>query len=59
MAKSSLVAQQKMDEDSAFNSAKVITARFYAEHIMPRASAYAKAAMSGSESTMALPDEQF
>ena len=59
MAKSALVAKVKMAEDRSFYSAKVITAQFYAEHIMPRALAYVKAAEFGSDTIMALDDDQF
>jgi hypothetical protein len=40
-----------------FRRAKISTARFYFDHIMPRASAYARAARSGSESTMGIAAE--
>ncbi|MEH6556515.1 MAG: acyl-CoA dehydrogenase [Oceanicoccus sp.] len=59
LAKSSLVAKQKLTEDEPFYSAKIITARFYGEQIMPRASAHAKAVLSGCDTTMALQDDQF
>ena len=45
--------------DAAFCEAKVITARFYAEHIMPRCAAYAMAATAGTGSLMALPEDSF
>jgi 3-(methylthio)propanoyl-CoA dehydrogenase len=35
--------------DDAFCDAKLATVRFYAEHIMPRATAYAQAATAGSD----------
>lgn len=59
MAKAALVAKTKMTEDEEFYSAKIITARFYAEQVMPRVSAYLAAAKSGSDMTMALADDQF
>lgn len=59
MARAALVAKAKMSEDNGFYSAKIITARFYAEQIMPRASAYLKAVATGSEMTMALDERQF
>ena len=59
LARSALVAKAKMADDESFYGAKIISARFYAEQIMPRAAAYMQAAKSGSDMTMALADEQF
>ena len=58
MAKAALIADRKLAEDEPFFSAKLVTSRFYAEHIMPRAISYALAAKAGSESMMALSVEQ-
>jgi acyl-CoA dehydrogenase len=62
MARAALTATRRLadaDKDKAFLEAKVITARFYAEQILPRSSGYRQAAMSGSDTTMALPEESF
>ena len=59
MARAALVAKNRLAEDENFYGAKIITARFYAEQIMPRVAAYVQAAESGSDTTMALADEQF
>jgi alkylation response protein AidB-like acyl-CoA dehydrogenase len=59
LAKGALISKQKMADDYAFYSAKVVTARFYAQQIMPRAAAHVKAAQSGSDMTMALSEDQF
>jgi alkylation response protein AidB-like acyl-CoA dehydrogenase len=59
LAKSALIAQQKLSEDRPFYEAKITTAGFYAEHIMPRAISYVEAAESGSDFIMALADDQF
>ena len=63
MARAALAASRKLDngdeQDAAFYQAKIITASFYFEHIMPRSIAYARAATAGSESTMAMPVDQF
>ena len=59
MAKSAIIAHQKMADDEAFYKAKIITAHFYAEHIMPRAEGFSKAAMASSDVMMALEDDQF
>jgi alkylation response protein AidB-like acyl-CoA dehydrogenase len=45
--------------DKAFMDAKLITARFYAERIMPDAGALRRKIEGGAESLMALPPEAF
>jgi len=45
--------------DKAFLEAKQVTARFYFEHLLPRAAACCAAATAGSETLMALAAEQF
>ncbi|MCC5870091.1 MAG: acyl-CoA dehydrogenase C-terminal domain-containing protein, partial [Gammaproteobacteria bacterium] len=47
------------DSDRDFLEAKQLTARFYAEHLMPRAGACLQAILAGSETLMALSEEQF
>jgi acyl-CoA dehydrogenase len=63
MARAALAASRKLssgtEQDTAFCEAKIITANFYFEHIMPRTIAYARAATAGSESTMAMPVDLF
>ena len=39
MARAMMAALDRMDTDAAFCSAKVITARFYAESVLPQAAA--------------------
>jgi hypothetical protein len=46
-------------EDKAFHQAKLITARFFAERIMPEAGSLRHKIEAGAESTMALPAEAF
>ena len=46
-------------QDEEFYSAKLVTARFYTEQVLPRASAHGSAIRSGGESTMDLVEEQF
>ena len=57
MAKGALAAESH--PDSSFGDAKIKTAHFYCRHILPRAAAYAEAAMAGPELVMALPAESF
>ncbi|HYQ91106.1 MAG TPA: acyl-CoA dehydrogenase C-terminal domain-containing protein, partial [Candidatus Competibacteraceae bacterium] len=61
MARAALVAQQKLaaGEDPEFHEAKLITARFYAEQILPKATALLNAIKAGGKSTLALAEGQF
>lgn len=62
MARAALAAKCRLadgDPDSAFLEAKLMTARFYAAHILPRSSGYGQAAIAGSEVIMAMPEESF
>ena len=46
-------------DDRAFADAKLVTARFYGQHILPRAQGFAAAAMAGADAVMALAEESF
>ncbi len=59
MTRAAAVAVSKMAEDESFYAAKVITARFYSEHVLPRAYAFSSAARSDWAHVMALGEEQF
>ncbi len=62
MARAALVANSKLiagDSDAAFYQAKLITAQFYAQQILPRSAGYFEAAIAGSEATMAMPEGSF
>ncbi|BFM04981.1 acyl-CoA dehydrogenase [Halioxenophilus aromaticivorans] len=62
MAKNQLHAQAQLAEgagDAEFLKAKLVTANFYFEQLLPKTQAYFAAIESGSESTMALSEEQF
>jgi alkylation response protein AidB-like acyl-CoA dehydrogenase len=62
MARAALAAQRKLDGeagDAEFYKAKLGTARFYAEQIMPQASALLQTITRGSETTLVLDDDQF
>jgi hypothetical protein len=61
MARAARVAQDKLmiGQDSVFHEAKLVTARFYAEHVLPKASALLSSILSGGASIMALTEEQF
>lgn len=62
MARSALQAQAMLDTgsgDPEFLQAKMVTARFYSEQLLPRTSSLLCAICSGSETTMSLGDDQF
>jgi alkylation response protein AidB-like acyl-CoA dehydrogenase len=60
MARSARIASRLADGDSdqGFLRAKVTTARFYAEHVLPQSGAWRDAIIAGSESALGL-DERF
>ncbi|OWF65044.1 acyl-CoA dehydrogenase [Polynucleobacter hirudinilacicola] len=59
MARSLLVAERLRDSDPAFYSAKIATARFFAENLLPQAGALATSIIESGHSTNALEVEQF
>jgi alkylation response protein AidB-like acyl-CoA dehydrogenase len=59
MARAMMVAQDKMDSDPAFFKAKLITARFYADSVLPQAAALAQSIRQAGASTNRMPVELF
>jgi hypothetical protein len=61
MARALLVAEEQVaaGNDAGFMQAKVITARFYADHILSRAPGVRDAVVEGAEAATALPAEAF
>jgi hypothetical protein len=62
MANSALKAAHLLEggaSDTGFLDAKRVTARFYFDHLLPRVGAYLAAITAGSDSMMALPEDQF
>jgi len=62
MGRAAKVAVDKLakgEGDAAFMRAKLATARFYAENLLPLADAYALSAMAGSQGALALGADQF
>lgn len=61
MARALLAAEAELAQgkDAAFMQAKIATARFYAEHILPRTAGLRDAIVEGAGSVMALPLEAF
>ena len=62
MARAALVADRLLQEgagDTAFNQDKLATARFYAEHYLPRTEAHLNTVQAGASSAMALSEDRF
>ncbi len=62
MARAAQVATRKLESQEGaapFLRAKLATAHFYVDHILPRAQAYAAAVRAGSASVMELEEDQF
>ncbi len=62
MARAALVAEKKLaagDGESKFYSAKIATARFYADHVLSQAPGLAATVTGGAAAVMALDEEQF
>jgi alkylation response protein AidB-like acyl-CoA dehydrogenase len=62
MARAADVAQRKRGEpgaDTAFYDAKLITARFYCEHLLPQAAAFKQTVVQGADSVLAIDESQF
>ena len=55
-----LAAQQELANggDEVFLNAKILSARFYVTQVLPRTASYAQMVAAGSESVMAMSDEQ-
>jgi hypothetical protein len=61
MARAALVAAAQLNDggDTHFLNAKLITARFYADHILPQAGGLADAVCRGAESVLAMEEAYF
>jgi alkylation response protein AidB-like acyl-CoA dehydrogenase len=62
MARAALIAEQKREADegdAGFYQAKIVTARFFADHILSQASGYRAAIVEGSKGVLALTEDQF
>lgn len=62
MARAAAVAHRKLagnEGNADFYKAKIITARFYAEEVLPRSAGHLEAITSEGNSAMELPEEQF
>jgi alkylation response protein AidB-like acyl-CoA dehydrogenase len=59
MAKASAAALANGAEDRAFHEAKLVTARFFAQRVMPKTGSLRRQIEAGSDTLMALPAEAF
>ncbi len=62
MVRAAQAAQRHLDSgspDSSFYTAKIATARFYCDHILPQATALRSTICTGSVGVMAMSNEQF
>jgi len=61
MARAMLASQRLMHDDPKFHGAKIATAQFFAQHVLPQAVALEAAIVSanGSEGVLALAEDQF
>jgi alkylation response protein AidB-like acyl-CoA dehydrogenase len=59
IAKASTVALADGADDKAFHEAKLVTARFFASHVMPETGALRRKIEAGAETLMALPAGAF
>ena len=61
LARALMVAEDKLaaGEDAAFMTAKITTARFYADHLLSKAGGLRDSIVEGAESVTALPLDAF
>jgi acyl-CoA dehydrogenase len=59
LAKSALIAQEKLAEDTEFYGAKITTCQFFSAHVMPRTQSYLDAVRSGEQSGLLLEGDQY
>ncbi len=60
MARLAVAAHARMDgDDAAFCGAKLVSARYFAEHVLPEVQALRDAVVAGAESVLALPEALF
>ena len=62
MARAAVIANEQLkqpDADREFLEGKLATARFYAEHELPKAAAFAREVMHGAGSVLALDPNKF
>ncbi|GAC1302735.1 MAG: acyl-CoA dehydrogenase [Vulcanimicrobiaceae bacterium] len=58
MARAALIASEQLGSDSFYDT-KIVTARYYADHVLPKIVGYKHEIVAGGLTTMALPEEAF
>ncbi|TVO53104.1 acyl-CoA dehydrogenase [Denitromonas halophila] len=62
MARAAMISQTRLNEgagDASFYQAKIVTARFYADHILSQAPGLAYSVVNGAAGALALEDDMF
>ena len=62
MARAAIIARKRLADDngdSAFLRAKMLSARFYGDHVLTQASGLADSVVNGADTVLAYADEQF
>lgn len=59
MARAAVIAHEKQSDDPEFFRAKLATARFYGEHLLPQIAGLAPAILAGGASVLAMEEEDF
>jgi len=59
MARAALAADKNVSKDNSFHEAKIVTARFYADHVLVQAPGLRDTVVKGSAAVMALGEDQF
>ncbi|MBK8579412.1 MAG: acyl-CoA dehydrogenase C-terminal domain-containing protein [Candidatus Accumulibacter sp.] len=61
MVRAALISQEKIDagDSDPFYPAKIVTARFYADHVLSQAAGLASSVTDGAEGVLALPEDMF
>ncbi|TAK41739.1 MAG: acyl-CoA dehydrogenase [Betaproteobacteria bacterium] len=62
MARAALISERKLaanEGDAAFYSAKIVTARFFGDHVLSQAAGLRDTVVNGSGAVMALSEDQF
>ena len=57
LGRAALVAEKKLDDP--FYAAKLVTARYFADHVLPKGLGYAHEVVAGGPTTLGLTDDQF
>ncbi|MNJ53647.1 hypothetical protein D3C77_490490 [compost metagenome] len=62
MARSALVAHRQLKaggDDQVFYRGKLLTARFYADHLLPQVESLSRVVVQGADAVLQMDDQQF